>query len=188
MTDSNAKPGHRNLEASLQQKLRNQARAGGDDPSLVLARYINERFLYRLSVSPHRDRFVLRGATLFALWNADPHRPTRDIDLLAFGAGSADALRGLLEDICRQPVPPDGVGFLPETLRLEERAQGRVYQGLHVEIGTTLGTARLRLELDIAVGEAVVPPARGDCSAGAAVHAAAAPAGLPAGDDGRREV
>ena len=61
--------GERNPGASLQQKLRNHAKTTGEEVSLVLIRYLNERFLYRLSLSPYRERFVLRGATLFTVWD-----------------------------------------------------------------------------------------------------------------------
>jgi predicted nucleotidyltransferase component of viral defense system len=125
---------------------------------LVLTRNVNERFLYRLSVSPYRDRFILRGATLFTVWDAEPHRATRDIDLLATGDSSPAALKQILAAICAQQVEEDGVIFLPETLNIEERAEGRIYQGLHLEMAVTLSTARLRLEIDIAFGEAVSPP------------------------------
>lgn len=162
MSDNAMEPkkrqGERNPGASLQQKLRNYAKATGDDVALVLTRYINERFLYRLSVSPYRDRFVLRGATLFTVWNAEPHRATRDIDLLATGDSSQEAMRHILRAICEQQVDEDGVIFLPETLNIEERVEGRIYQGLHLEMVVTLSTARLRLEIDIAFGEAVLPP------------------------------
>ena len=43
-------------------------------------RYALERLLYRLSKSAHRQRFVLKGAMLFATWVAAPFRPTRDLD------------------------------------------------------------------------------------------------------------
>lgn len=162
MSDSNVEPkkrqGERNPGASLQQKLRNHAKAAGEDVALTLIRYINERFLYRLSVSPYRDRFILRGATLFTLWNAEPHRATRDIDMLASGESSPMVLRQILSEICLQPVDTDGVVFLQETIHIDERSEGRVYQGLHIEIAATLGSARPRLELDIAFGEAVTPP------------------------------
>ena len=152
------RPGERNPGASLQQKLRNYAKATGDDVSLILTRYINERFLYRLSISNYRDRFILRGATLFTMWNADTHRPTRDIDLLASGDSSPIAMKQILANICAQPVDADGVAYLQEAIRIDERVTGRVYRGLHVEMMTTLGTARQRLEIDIAFGEAVTPP------------------------------
>ena len=154
------KQGERNPGASLQQKLRNHAKATGEDVALVLVRYLNERFLYRLSLSPYRERFVLRGATLFTVWDKEPHRGTRDIDLLATGDNSAAALREVIATVCAQPVEAeDGITFLPDTLHIEERAEGRIYQGLHVEMEALLATARLRLEIDIAFGEAVIPPA-----------------------------
>jgi hypothetical protein len=37
------------------------------DFQLTLQRYAAERFLYRLGISPYRDRFVLKGAMLFVL-------------------------------------------------------------------------------------------------------------------------
>jgi hypothetical protein len=52
-----------------------------------------ERLLYRLSVSKHRDAFILKGALLFQLWTSEPYRPTRDLDLLGQGDGSADRYR-----------------------------------------------------------------------------------------------
>ena len=49
MSNNEAEPkkrqGERNPGASVQQKLRNYAKATGDDVALVLARYVNERFL-----------------------------------------------------------------------------------------------------------------------------------------------
>ena len=77
---------------------------------------------------------------------------------MASGESSADALREILSHICTQAVEGDGVSFLLETLHIEERSEGRVYQGLHIEMTATLGTARPRLESDIAFGEAVTPP------------------------------
>jgi predicted nucleotidyltransferase component of viral defense system len=150
--------GERNPAASLKQKLRNYAKATGDDVALVLTRYLNERFLYRLSLSPYRERFILRGATLFTIWDAEPHRATRDIDLLAFGESSPEALRQVMEAICAPSIEEEGVTFLPETLTIEERVEGRVYQGLHLEMQAALAETRLRLEIDVAFGEAVVPP------------------------------
>jgi hypothetical protein len=51
-----------------------------------------ERLLYRLSTSAYAERFVLKGAMLLTSWFADPHRATRDLDLLGFGDPSPDAM------------------------------------------------------------------------------------------------
>lgn len=69
-----------NIAASVRQKLLNRAKQLGEDFQLLLTRFANERLLYRLSQSPFRDQFVLKGATLFAIWSAEPHRATRALD------------------------------------------------------------------------------------------------------------
>ena len=53
--------------------------------NLLLSRYGMERFLYRLSISPHKNRFILKGASLFLVWKGQNYRVTRDADLLGFG-------------------------------------------------------------------------------------------------------
>ena len=62
---------------SLQARARSEGRPTGE----LLVLYVLERFLYRLSVSEHRDRLVLKGGMLLAAF--DERRPTGDVDLLA---------------------------------------------------------------------------------------------------------
>jgi len=45
--------------ASVRARLLNLARACGEDYQLTLRNYLFERFLYRLSCTPLRERFVL---------------------------------------------------------------------------------------------------------------------------------
>ena len=73
------------LAQSVQTRLVRHAKEIGMDPNLVLTRFAVERFLYRLSRSPHGDRFVLKGALLMLAWLGETIRPTRDADLLGFG-------------------------------------------------------------------------------------------------------
>src|SRR5438093_9032869 len=63
--------------ASVRARLLNVAKATGADFNLVLVRFALERLLFRLSISAHADRFVLKGALLFTLWYDLPHRATR---------------------------------------------------------------------------------------------------------------
>ena len=83
----------RNLVASVRQRLRNTARRRKEDFQYVLTQYGLERFLYRLSQSPHAEAFVLKGALLFQLWTDEVHRATRDMDLLGQGSPSAERTR-----------------------------------------------------------------------------------------------
>lgn len=52
---------------------------------LRLTRYALERLLYRLSLSSHRERFVVKGTMLLVTWFDEPHRATRDVEVLGFG-------------------------------------------------------------------------------------------------------
>lgn len=82
----------RNFGASVRARLQNLSRETGQSFELILTRYALERLLYRLGTSAYADRFVLKSAMLLTSWFADPHRATRDLDLLGFGDPSPDAM------------------------------------------------------------------------------------------------
>ena len=52
----------RNTCASVHQRLKNVAERSGERFNDLLQHYALERFLCRLAASPHRSRFVLKGA------------------------------------------------------------------------------------------------------------------------------
>jgi hypothetical protein len=110
----------RNLAQSVHHRLLNKARERKEDPNLVLIRYALERFLYRLGRSRHKDRFVLKGAMLFAAWTGQPHRPTRDLDLLGIGNSSDAALARAFSEIVRTAVEPDGLEFDDHSISIAE--------------------------------------------------------------------
>ncbi|MCP4810073.1 MAG: nucleotidyl transferase AbiEii/AbiGii toxin family protein, partial [Proteobacteria bacterium] len=87
----------RNHGASARARLLAQARKNGEDFQRLLVRYAIERLLYRLSVSPYAGGFVLKGATLFAVWLGKPHRATKDLDLLGRGEPDVDRLVDLFQ-------------------------------------------------------------------------------------------
>ena len=93
-----------NIAASVRARLQNVARESRANFQRVLTRYALERLLFRLSVSPHKGSFVLKGAMLYAAWLDDPFRTTRDLDLLAFGERDAERLVKIFREVCVQPV------------------------------------------------------------------------------------
>lgn len=149
--------GHRNLAASVRHRLGQIARANGEDFQLVLTRYGLERLLYRLACSPHADTFVLKGACLFQLWSDQPHRPTRDLDLLGHGAGSISQYEGIFRQVCDQPVPADGLEFLSDRVRGESIKDEDQYQGIRLRVDARLANARLPLQVDVGFGDAITP-------------------------------
>ncbi len=55
----------KDIAASVRQRLLNLSHERGEDFQLTLIYYALERLMYRLSRSPHREQFVLKGAMLF---------------------------------------------------------------------------------------------------------------------------
>ncbi len=151
-----AEPG-RNLAQSVHHRLLNRAREQGEDFNLVLIRYALERFLYRLGRSRHKDRFILKGAMLFAAWTDQPHRPTRDLDLLGIGDSSDAALRQVFSEIVRTPVEPDGLEFDEGSISISEIREAQNYPGKRIGVRVRLGNARLDLQIDVGFGDAVTP-------------------------------
>lgn len=146
----------RNLAASIRARLKNHADAAKEDFNLTLTRYGLERLLYRLSVSPHSNRFLLKGALLFSLWYDQPHRPTRDVDLLAFGPDEVDAMVGAFREICAVPCD-DGLIFDPASVHGAEIRKSAGYGGMRIELQARLDGARISLQVDVGFGDAVTP-------------------------------
>jgi hypothetical protein len=115
--------------------------------------------LYRLSVSTHRETFILKGAMLFAVWEGSPHRPTQDLDLLGSGDRSLDRLMSVFQEICATLVEDDGWTFDPSTVEAEDIRTVAEYGGVRVRLTATLGGAVVRVQADIGFGDAVTPPA-----------------------------
>jgi predicted nucleotidyltransferase component of viral defense system len=146
----------RNVGASVRQRLLNLAHARCQPMELLLTRYALERLLYRLSVSPHRERFVLKGAMLLATWFDEPHRATRDVDLLGFGDAAEDALLRTFREIMAVEVD-DGVFFDLKGLRIEAIREEVEYGGSRLRTTAALAGARIPITVDIGFGDAIEP-------------------------------
>lgn len=143
---------------STKARLTNRWRRDGRQETFeaLLNRYFLERLLYRLGRSSHRDRFILKGALLFALWGDAPHRATRDIDLLGYGDPDPKIIATAFRDICAGDGE-DGVEFRADTVRAMAVREDAPYVGVRVTFEARLGQARQGLQIDIGFGDAVVP-------------------------------
>lgn len=90
----------KNTAASIRARLLALAQNKGEDYQRVLGRYAIERFLYRLGRSPYRDKFAVKGATLFTLRTGHTHRPTKDLDLLGQGSSAIADVEKTIRGIC----------------------------------------------------------------------------------------
>ena len=152
----------RNIAASVRQRLRNLAQAQQEDFQGILTRYALERFLYRLHQSTYQNRFILKGAMLFTLWSNEPHRATRDLDLLCHGNNAVKHLEQVFQEICQTQVEDDGLDFKAETVQGKQIKEDQEYEGVRIKLNAFLtGTStRLDLQIDIGFGDAVTPQVR----------------------------
>ncbi len=147
-----------NVPASIRQRLLNVARARDQSFQDLLARFGNERLLYRLSTSPHAGRFILKGATLFAAWSGVPHRMTRDVDLLGIGDVSPSTLVSVFRELAAvQTEAEDGLAFDPNSVHSVEIREDNVYGGVRVTLSASLAGALIPLQVDVGIGDAVEP-------------------------------
>ena len=145
-----------NLSASVLARLLTLAKQRGDDYSLLLNRFGMERLLARVSASPHADRFLLKGALLFALWYDTPHRPTRDADLLGFGPDDEANLIATFRDIARMELG-DAIVFDPDSVKADAIREDNTYGGTRITLVARIGSSRCALQIDVGFGDAVTP-------------------------------
>ena len=150
----------RDTPSSVQRSLILLSKERHADPNHVFLQYAFERFLYRLSISPHVDDLVLKGALLFTAWTGKEQRPTRDLDFLAYGPPDPPEFTQRLREICRTPVEyDDGVCFDEDSITVSVIGEHRNYTGVHANLNATLSTARLKLQIDVGFGDVVTPAA-----------------------------
>lgn len=146
----------RNLAASIRARLKQRADATKQDFNLILTHYGLERLLYRLSISPLAGNYLLKGALLFSLWYDQPHRPTRDADLLGFGPEDTDSAVAAFREICAMVVE-DGIAFDPASVKGSVIRKEAGYGGVRIDLLAKLDGARITLQVDIGFGDAVTP-------------------------------
>ena len=147
----------KNLAASVKQLLLNRAETNQEDFNLVQVRFAVERLLYRLSVSRFAERFLLKGAMLFVLWEPNPHRPTRDVDLLCLDSFDRQQFESIFREIAIVDVSPDGLRFDADSIRVDDIRDGNAYGGIRVKLQVFLGSGKIPVQIDVGMGDAVYP-------------------------------
>ncbi|MDP3739475.1 MAG: nucleotidyl transferase AbiEii/AbiGii toxin family protein [Hyphomonadaceae bacterium] len=154
------RPPVRDVAASVRDRLRNHANATRQDFQRVLLRYGIERLLYRLAGSQIRDRFVLKGAMLFATWADVPFRATGDLDLLGFGDPGVENAKSAFISLCGIAVEPDdSLVFPADTVTVERMREDEDYQGLRVRMDAKLKNIVIPILIDIGFGDVIHPAA-----------------------------
>jgi predicted nucleotidyltransferase component of viral defense system len=146
----------RNIGASVRARLLTLSKTSGQPFDVLLTRFVLERLLYRLSTSQYAKAFVLKGAMLLATWEANPHRVTRDLDLLGFGDSEAEGMLKVFGEVLAL-ADDDGVVFDLAELKVDQIREELEYGGLRLKTRATLGGARVPVVVDIGFGDAIAP-------------------------------
>ncbi|CAH2403518.1 hypothetical protein MES5069_390006 [Mesorhizobium escarrei] len=95
---------------------------------------------------------------LMMSWFDDPHRGTRDLDLLGFGDPSPEPMLATFREILAQDAG-DGVEFDADALRVDRIREELEYGGLRLRTTASISGARISLTIDIGFGDALEPGA-----------------------------
>jgi len=146
----------KNVVVSVRNRLLTIARQRDKPFHEVLILYGLERFLYRLSQSVHKDKFVLKGGLLLIGFGFPQARPTRDIDLLGLLVNDVDTISKIIQEIGSMNIN-DGLDFDFSKISYEIMSPDSEYPGLRFKFVGHLGQARIPMQIDIGFGDHVVP-------------------------------
>lgn len=147
-----------NYGKSVRTKLMNLMNQLGYQYMYLLARYFNERLLYRVSVSKYRDNFLLKGGSLLYAMDGLDSRPTVDVDFMAMQISrDRDYLENVFKEVLSIECAEDGVTFDVDRLRTEPIAVEKKYPGTRFYINAKMDTIEYNMSIDIGFGDVVTP-------------------------------
>lgn len=151
-------PTRSTLSGRAYRDLQNLARRQKRPTDELLALYALEGYLDRLSSSPYKTDFILKGGVLLAAY--DVRRPTRDIDFHARGIRNEEkAVLAAAQEIVGIDRD-DGLQFEADDATAETIRDGDSYSGVRVVMPARLATARIVFNVDVNVGDPVWPAPR----------------------------
>lgn len=149
----------KDIPLSLRSQLNKIAKESGRSFDAVALQYFQERFLYRLSRSKYKDKFILKGAVLLLVHYITRFRPTKDMDLHARGIkNDPENIVQIISEISGIESE-DGLIFDTSGITIETIKEGADYEGMRAKIDVKLGTMIRKIQLDIAFGDIITPEA-----------------------------
>lgn len=143
---------------SVKDRLKNQATASGSAFQELLLSYGLERTVYRLSMSEYKERFTLKGGIfLYALFDGEFARATRDIDFLAKDmSNNVEDMKKVFEAIFTIECD-DALRFDLGTLDVKNITEFKEYHGVSVSIIAYLDRTKVPVSIDIGFGDIIYP-------------------------------
>ena len=147
----------KNMSASVKARLKNKAEKENINFNQILLLYLQERLLYRISISKYRNNFFLKGGLLISSLTDFKTRPTRDMDFLVCGlSNDINDIKDVFQRVCNIK-DNDGVTFASDTIKAERITEETENQGVRIKVKSFLGNARIMLQLDIGFKDIIIP-------------------------------
>ena len=148
----------KNYGKSIRSKLLNIAKSEGIYYQTVLTRYFQERLIYRMSQTPYRKNFYLKGGALMYAHERFAARPTLDIDFLGNNiSNNGERIVAAFREICSVPCEEDGVRYDVEHITSKNITELKDYHGVRISIPVSMDTVAQVLTMDIGFGDVVTP-------------------------------
>ena len=139
----------------LKGAIRNLAKKKGIHAQEVLQIFMFERIIERLSVSPYKDRFILKGGLLISAILGVAERTTMDMDTTVKGLPMDEqSIRKAISEILDQPVD-DGIEF--QLLDLTPIREDDEYENFRASVQATYGKMKIPMKIDITTGDEITP-------------------------------
>lgn len=139
----------------LKGAIRNLAKKKGIHAQEVLQIFMFERIIERLSASPYKDRFILKGGLLISAILGVAGRTTMDMDTTVKGLPMDEQnIRKAISEILNQPVD-DGIEF--QLLDLTPIREDDEYENFRASIQAAYGKMKIPMKIDITTGDEITP-------------------------------
>ena len=139
----------------LKDLVRNLAKSTGIEAHVLIRRYMMERLLERISLSPYKDSFILKGGMLVSALVGVDTRATMDLDATVKGLPvTASDMERIVTEIISIPLD-DGVQF--RIKNVSDIMEEMEYSGVRISMEALLDNSVTLLKLDISTGDAITP-------------------------------
>ena len=139
----------------LKGAIRHLAKKKGIHAQEVLQIFMFERIIERLSVSPYKDKFILKGGLLISAILGVTERTTMDMDTTVKGLPmDEENIWKAISEILEQPVD-DGIEF--QLLDLIPIREDDEYENFRASIQATYGKMKIPMKIDITTGDEITP-------------------------------
>jgi len=140
---------------SLKARIRNIAKEKNIPAQVVLQNYLFERFLFRLSKTEYKEKFVIKGGMLVSALVGLELRATMDLDTtLKQMTMTPDSIQKAIE--CISAVNIDD-GIIYECYSISPIRDDDVYGGYRVMLNGKYDTLTVPMSIDISTGDIITP-------------------------------